>query len=458
MFLENAKKLPGIRALHGTPRLMGAYHFFLAWLGAVLYGFPSRELVVIGVTGTKGKSTTCDIIAQILRVAGFRVGMVTTVRIWIGDEERENLTKQTMPGRFALQKLLREMVRAGCGYAVIETSSEGILQYRHRFIDYRIGVFTNLSPEHIERHGGLENYRAAKVELFRKIARHPNGVGIYNLDDPSVGYFLKPGVGARYGFTFKKRGENEASGLAAVMRVTDARFGKEDTSFSLNKVRFTMPLVGEFNLRNAAAAACAAISQGVPLPTVQKALGLARSLPGRLERVDLGQRFTVIIDYAHEPSSLESIYRAARLFRPKQLICLLGSQGGGRDRAKREIMGRVAGTHCDSVVLTNEDPYDEDPMKIIGDIKSGVLKVKRAGKEKIFAMPDRREGIRRALSLARIGDAVVLTGKGGEAWMCLDGGRMIPWNERKVVEEELELFLEKKGRSGQDRPRVSGLG
>lgn len=174
--------------------IFSIYHWKLAFFGALIYGFPSRKLKVIGVTGTKGKTTTCNLLAQILQEAGFKTGMATTVNFRIGEREWINEYKQTMLGRFRLQKLLRQMVREGCRYAVIETSSEGILQYRHRFVDYSVAVFTNLSPEHIERHGSFENYRAAKLKLFEKVARKKDGVGVYNLDDPSVKYFLRPGV------------------------------------------------------------------------------------------------------------------------------------------------------------------------------------------------------------------------------------------------------------------------
>lgn len=201
------------------------YHFSLAFLAAVFYGFPSRKMIVIGVTGTKGKTTTCNLIADILQGAGFKTGLASTVNFRIGDKEWVNETKQTMLGRFALQKFLRQMADSGCKYAVIETSSEGIIQYRQRFIDYNVAVFTNLSPEHIERHGGFEKYRAAKVKLFEQVAKRRNGVGIYphtitkiinffrprrkssfgvgvyNLDDKNVGYFLKPAIKAKYGFS-----------------------------------------------------------------------------------------------------------------------------------------------------------------------------------------------------------------------------------------------------------------
>jgi len=188
--------------------LLSRYHWKLAFLGALIYGFPSRKLKVIGVTGTKGKTTTCNLIAQILQGAGYKTGMATTVNFRIGEKEWINEYKQTMLGRFRLQKLLRQMVREGCQYAVIETSSEGILQHRHRFIDYSVAVFTNLSPEHIERHGSFENYREAKLGLFKKVARKKDGIGVYNLDDENVEHFLKPNIKNKFGYGLKTQNTN----------------------------------------------------------------------------------------------------------------------------------------------------------------------------------------------------------------------------------------------------------
>ena len=174
------------------------YHFLMAYFSALFYDFPSKKMIVVGVTGTKGKTTTCDLIYQILNFAGYKTGLATTANFAISDLKWQNNSKQTMLGRFELQKLLARMAKENCIYAIIETSSEGILQFRHRFIDYDIAVFTNLSPEHIERHGSFENYRNAKIKLFEKVAKEENSIGIYNLDDENAKYFLKPKIKNRY--------------------------------------------------------------------------------------------------------------------------------------------------------------------------------------------------------------------------------------------------------------------
>lgn len=409
------------------------YHWILSFLGAFFYGFPSKKLIVIGVTGTKGKTTTCNLIAQILNGVGFKTGMTSTVNFRIGEKEWINTSKQTMLGRFQLQKLLSQMIKAGCRYAVIETSSEGILQYRHRFIDYSIVVFTNLSPEHIERHGSFENYRAAKLKLFEQVVKKPNGIGIYNLDDKNISYFLKPKIARQYVYTLKlKKTIGEIQNLYQVSKVKSTAQG---TSFLFNNEQYTMPLVGEFNVYNAAAAICVALSQDIWPSKIKKALSKVKAPAGRLELINRGQNFIVVIDYAHEPASLEAVYKIVKsqiANRKSRLICLLGSQGGGRDKWKRPEMGKIAAKYCDKIILTNEDPYDESPLKIINDVASGI---KNKSVKKII---DRRKAIKAALSLAKKGDAVILTGKGGEVWMCVGKGGKIPWDERKIVEEILQ--------------------
>jgi UDP-N-acetylmuramoyl-L-alanyl-D-glutamate--2,6-diaminopimelate ligase len=423
------------------------YHWVLSFLGALFYFFPSRKMTVIGITGTKGKTTTCYLIAQILEAAGYKIGMATTALFKIGNKEWINDTKQTMLGRFQLQKLLSEMVKNGCQYAIIETSSEGILQYRHRFIDYDVAVFTNLSPEHIERHKSFENYRQAKLKLFEKVAQKKHGIGVYNLDDENVGYFLRPKITKQYIYTLKLPADRgQIQNLYSISHIKSSVFG---TTFLFStpdgkSENFEMPLIGEFNVYNSAAAICVAISQGLSIPEIKKTLSKVKAPPGRLELINKGQNFTVIVDYAHEPASLEAIYKtiskAQIAKRKSRLICLLGSQGGGRDKWKRAEMGKVAAKYCDKIILTNEDPYDENPVQIINDIEAGFSQIPNSKfkiQKNYWKILDRREAIEKALLLAKKGDVLILTGKGGEVWMCMENGKKIPWNEKRIVEELL---------------------
>ncbi|MDP3725227.1 MAG: UDP-N-acetylmuramyl-tripeptide synthetase, partial [Nanoarchaeota archaeon] len=433
--------------------LQSPYHFALAWLADVWYGMPSRRMYVIGVTGTKGKTTTANLLADILGAAGRKTGVTSSVYFRFGSERIINDTKQGMPGRFYLQKLLAEMVRKGCTHAVVETTSEGMIQHRHRFIDYNAAVFTNLTPEHIERHGSFEKYRDTKVKLFEKVARKKpfgaaqdtDGIGVYNLDDGNVGYFLKPKVPTKIGFSLgKSQITNHKSQINSKLQIQNIKLTDDGSEFDIEGVRFQIPLVGEFNVYNAVAAIAMARTLGVSLEMCAEILRDIKPLPGRFEvikvvlpRQSAGQDdnhdFVVIVDYAHEPKSLEECYKAAQLFlrdpslrsgRPDggRVVCLLGSQGGGRDKWKRPEMGRVAARYCDEIVLTNEDPYDEIPLNIINDIEEGIssqLKVESC-KLKAYKIIDRKEAIRKAIFLAGPGDVVILTGKGGEVWMCLE--------------------------------------
>jgi UDP-N-acetylmuramoyl-L-alanyl-D-glutamate--2,6-diaminopimelate ligase len=435
---ERFKKLFLVRFFYELPGVSSVYHFTLAFLGALAYAFPSKKLTVIGVTGTKGKTTVCNLIAQILESAGHKTGLATTVNFKVGDKEWINDMKQTMSGRFALQKLLRDMVRAGCKYAVIETSSEGILQYRHRFIDYSVAVFTNLTPEHIERHGSFEKYREAKVKLFEQVAKKEGGIGVYNLDDPSVGYFLAPSVGKKYGFFTQIRNTNHE--IPNKYQILNVKLDKTGSEFGLGGKKYKMPLIGEFNVYNAAAAICVALSQGVSTENIRDTLSTIKPTPGRFEIIDKGQDFTVVVDYAHEPASLEAVYQTAKeLFvksRESRIIGVLGSPGGGRDRWKRKAMGEVAAKYCDAIILTSDDSYDEPTDQIISEIKSGISNSQFLISN-VLEIVDRGEAIRKAVSLARTGDIVLVTGKGGEVTMCVAGGKVIPWSDRKVVEEAL---------------------
>ncbi len=406
------------------------YHYLLGFFGGLFYRNPSKKLFVVGVTGTKGKTTTSYLIYQILNAAGLKTGMTTSVFFGDGDNLWKNETKHAMPGRFKLQKLLAKIAKNGCKYVVVETSSEGILQYRHKFIDYSAAIFTNISPEHIERHRGFENYRKAKINLFQKVAKKKNGVGIFNLDDKNASYFLKTGIKNRFGFGMNFEVTNFE--FKNKYKISNIKLFINGSEFELGGQKFQIPLIGEFNVYNAGAAICFALSQGISLEKAGEILKNVKSIPGRLEIVDKGQDFTVIVDYAHEPASLEAAYKTAKLFNPQKLICVLGSQGGGRDKWKRTKMGEIADGFCQEIVLTNEDPYDENPEKILDDIESGIH-----NKNKIHKISDRREGLRKAISLAQKNDVVISTGKGGETWMCVEGNKKISWNEKEIIEEIL---------------------
>ncbi|MFH1582318.1 MAG: UDP-N-acetylmuramoyl-L-alanyl-D-glutamate--2,6-diaminopimelate ligase [bacterium] len=381
--------------------LLSWYHFGLAFLGAFFYRFPSRQLKVIGVTGTNGKTTVVNLTANILEEAGFKVASLSSVRFKIGDKEKENTLKMTMPGRFKIQKFLKDGIKTGCKYAVLEISSEGIKQYRHKFINFEVAVITNLSPEHIESHGGFENYKKAKGKLFSSTKK----VHIVNIDDKNSDYFLSFNANKKY------------------------TYGWEKGDINTKNTNFKLPLIGRFNIYNALSAICVGLSQGISLEVCQKALEKSKGIPGRMEEV-ISSPFKVIVDYAVTPDALEQLYKTIKeTFSPSKIIAVFGSCGGGRDKWRRPILGEIASKHCQEIIITNEDPYDEDPMEIINQVAKGM-------ERKAKKILDRRKAIKEALQIAKQGDIVIITGKGCEPWIMEAKGKKIPWDDRQVAREE----------------------
>lgn len=418
--------------------LLKYYHLILVELAALFYGYPSRKMIVIGVTGTKGKSSTAYLLAKILEEAGYKVGLTSTVLFKIGGREWLNPYKMTMLGRFRLQKMLREMVGAGVRYAVVETSSEGILQSRHRGIEYDVAVFTNLSPEHLESHGSYANYRAAKAELFKSLKKKKlDGkeiprVIIANADDKEAEYFLQFPADKKLTFTL----ENKVIDGIMTVAVEDIALGEGGSRFRVDGQNFSLGILGRFNIYNAMAAITVAAAQNIPLAAANAALSKINSIPGRFEMIDGGQPFKVIVDYAHEPKSMEEIFAAVNLLPHKRIIHVFGGTGGGRDQAKRAVLGKISAANADQIIITNDDPYDEDRNKIADNIIGGIKAAGYSDYEKIL---DRREAIRRAFRLAQAGDLVLITGKGAEQAMMI-GGKKVPWDDRKIVKEELGRY------------------
>jgi len=401
--------------------LVGYYHKFLVGVANIIYWFPSRKLVVIGVTGTKGKSTTCNMIWQILTQAGYTTGIATTANFRIGQKEWTNDTKMTMQGRLRLQKLLRQMVRAGCTHAVIETSSEGIKQNRHWGIKYQIGVFTNLAPEHIESHGSFENYRDAKMELFKKLKGLK--ISILNHDDENFSFFKNVPAHQYIYFGLKD---------GADLQVQEIKEVNDGFNFIIKGHRFHLPLIGVFNIQNAVAAISVGKALNINWQDMIKALENFSYMPGRMEKIISRKGFIVYVDYAHTPESLSAVYQTLQP-KTKRLIAVLGSCGGGRDKAKRPLLGTLAATYCQVVFITNEDPYDEDPMTIIDEVYEGT---KGYPSVEIYKVIDRAEAIDQALHLAQAGDIVVITGKGSEQALMTKAGKQ-PWDDREVVRKVL---------------------
>ncbi len=415
------------------------YHFFLARLSAFVYRYPSEELIVIGVTGTNGKTTASYLIAKALEATGEKVGCTTTALLKIGDREWLNPTKMTMPGRFFLQRMLRQMVDAGCRYVVIETSSQGLAQSRHIGISYDVAVFTNLTPEHIEAHGGFEAYKAAKGILFQHVAaRHAKYIGgklvptlaILNADSEHAEFYAHAAKGAHIEW-YSRTG---ARGLTPDEYHLEAK--GTDLVVKGNYGRLQLP--GAYNVENTLAALATAEALGAPMGKALAAICALSFVPGRYELVDQGQPFRVIIDYAAEPAAMQQLYAALRLSPRARLIHVLGSCGGGRDVARRPILGELAGKEADIVIVTNEDPYDDSPRAIIDQVAAGARSAGKVEGETLFLVDDRAQAIECAIQLAQADDVVLLTGKGSELWMCVANGKKLPWSERAVAEAALK--------------------
>ena len=431
------------------------YHVALAYAGAILYGFPSQSMKVIGVTGTKGKSTVTFLVSKILEANGDNVAAIGSLGFKIKDKEWPNTLKMTMPGRFKLQRFLYEAKKVGCRYVVLEVTSEGIKQKRHLGIKFDCAVFTNLHKEHLESHGSFENYYKAKQELFRRT----QNIHVINADDPNAELFSKF-PSNRTIFYGINRGD---------IKALDLNVGSDKSSFNVYGTEFRINFGGEFNVLNVLAALSVAAMYKIDLPSAKPVLESIKSIPGRMEFIPAfvktsageAKRFNVVVDYAHTPDSLEAVYRTLRenmkahpsheasegKTQTSKLVCVLGAAGGGRDKWKRPEFGRIASEYCDEIILTDEDPYDENPKTIIEDIMKGFSSQIPNSKSQIpnnnqisksQTILDRKEAIKKALTDAREGDTVIITGKGSETSMAVAGGKKIPWSDKAVIQGLLQ--------------------
>jgi UDP-N-acetylmuramoyl-L-alanyl-D-glutamate--2,6-diaminopimelate ligase len=428
--------------------ILQLYHKVLAVLANYIYGFPSRKMVVIGVTGTKGKSSTVVMITRILEEAGLHAGSMNTIFFKIGDKEWPNNKKQGMLGRLQLQKMLRRMVKKGCTHVVIEVTSEGILQQRQWGIAFDVAVFTNLSPEHIESHGSYKQYQEAKERIFKMLAfsyrkvfddKQIKKIIVANADDKASESFLRHKSDEKWLVSAsceKNHDQDEYKRLCA-QSIRDAAQG---AVINVKGSLIQLSMHGEFMGENALLAIAAARSIGISFSACEQALERIKCIPGRAELVQTNNGFSVMIDYAHEPKSYSAVLETARkLSKDYKLIVVCGITGGGRDKARRPELGSIAAKYADYIVFTNEDPYDDDPISLINQIASGIPSEESHWQENTtwWRIVDRTQAIIKAISLARKGDVVLLLGKGSETVMIVKSGKHIPWSDRAVAEEIL---------------------
>lgn len=392
-----------------------AYHRLLSIAGAIRYSFPAKDLKIIGVTGTKGKSTTVEILNSILKNAGYKTAITSTIHFQIGDVEKPNLYKMSMPGRFFMQNFLHKAKEAKCDFVILEMTSEGAKFFRHKYIPLDALIFTNLAPEHIESHGSFEKYREAKLSLVDNL-KDKKGFLVVNSDDENSEYFLKRHNGNGKKFSFKL---NDAVSMK-VNREIELRFG-DITIYS--------KLHGEFNVLNILAAATCAKELGISDEDIKKGVESLEVVKGRAEYIREGQNFDVVVDYAHTPDSLLALYKS---FEGQRKICVLGATGGGRDKWKRPAMAKVANDFCDQIILTNDDPYDEDPMQIVNDMKTEV------SEEKLQIIIDRKKAIEKAVSMAKENDAVLITGKGTDPFLMESNGKKTPWSDARFARDAIK--------------------
>ncbi len=425
----------------------------LATAAAWWYGDPSHELAVVGITGTDGKTTTSFLATAALEAAGVRTGMIGTAATRIGGQQEPNAAHATTPDAPHLQSMLRAMVGAGDHASVIESTSHGLALDRVGSVAYDIAILTNVTHEHLEFHGSWDAYRAAKLSLFERLATTDRGrgrtpaiakpsdrtwpkTGIVNADDPSAGLFI--GVTQEAGARVLTYGTDPTADIRATRVEEDADGIRIAYTAPSGDATMHLRLAGRFNVHNALAVVALGEAAGLDPERVREGLGRLDGVPGRMERVDLGQPFGVIVDYAHSPASLQTVLdllAPVAAARGGGVIALFGS-AGERDTAKRPQMGRIAGERARLVVVTDEDPRDEDRHAILEDIARGAESAgKRRGRD-LLVIADRRAAIATALEAARAGDIVLLAGKGHERTIIGPSGAT-PWDERAEAEAAL---------------------
>lgn len=437
--------------LHRLKRLIpksavNSFHYVEALAAGFAYHHPSNEMITIGIVGSKGKTTLANLLWASLSGDDSKVGLIGTANIRIGNQEKLNPYHMTMPGRHHLQKTLAEMKSAGCRYAIMEVPSEGQAQWRHIGVQYDILVFTNVTREIMASHDySLEVLHQHNQRVFHQFSQHKPKT-IHGRVQPKI---LLANADAEHFPTYfahladiKRSYSLQAKSDYRAQRIQSHAVSSE---FVINKHAYKINIAGTINVSNATGAIATALELGKQPTDIARGLLRLEAVPGRMERINAGQDFTVIVDYAHEETGMQALMDGVRDMTKKsnQIITLLGAEGGGRDEIKRPIMGEIAMRGSAYVVLSNVDPYRDNPEKIIDDIALGVERGGGKLNKDYYKITDRREGIRRALELAQPGDIVLITGKGSEQSIIIDGVKS-NWDDRTVVKQELKKLLKKK--------------
>lgn len=417
-------------------------HYSESLAAAQKYKHPSNKMIVIGLVGSKGKTTTANMLWSILSAGGSKVGLIGTANIRYGQKEELNRYHMTMPGAFVLQRLLAKMSAINCQYVIMEVPSEGQTQYRHIGINFDILIFTNVTNELMAAHDfSLETLHKHNKRVFKKLS----GSKRKSINGKTIPKTIVANIDNKYAkdyMAFKADNKITFGTGQSDYRLLNVKDTPSGISFDINKDDYRVRILGKINSINAAGAIAAASALGISKSSIQKALSKLPTIPGRMEVIEGKQLFTVIVDYAHEQASMTALMDSARDIKPKgaKIITLLGAEGGGRDKAKRPEMGAICAKGSDIIILSNVDPYEDDPITILDGIARGALSTGAEKDKSMFIIPDRRAGIRKALELAGAGDLVLITGKGAEQSMEI-GGKSIAWDDRKVAREELNKLV-----------------
>jgi len=400
------------------------WHLPQSFLAALINGFPARKITVIGVAGTKGKTTTCNLISQLLEGAGQKTAMISTALVKIGSKTELNNIKMTTPSPFFLQNFIRKAVKEKCQYLVLETSSHALVQHRTLTIHFKIAVLTNMMSDHLEYHKTKEDYTNAHLKMLGSHLEYL----IFNDDDPNLNKFKNLPLSSAKKITYSL--ENKKEILA-----TNLSLNSKGSSFQLKSpqglIEIKTPLLGKFNIYNSLAAIATALSQDVDLEIIKKIMSQIADTPGRMERINCGQKFEVIVDYAHSVDSLKNFFELVSSLGARKIITVFGACGD-RDPTVRPSMGKIVEQNSDYIIVANDDPYSEDPEKIAQGLLEGMTK--KEGR--VWKILDRREAIKKAISLAQEGDLALVLGKGSEQWQVFKTQR-IPWDDRQVIREIL---------------------
>lgn len=397
-------------------------------------------MVIIGVTGTKGKTSTAHIIYQLLNNLGAPTGLVSTAVIDDGKGEQLNWFRMTQMSGPVTHKLLADMLKAEKKYAVIEVSSEGLAQHRHYGINFDIAVFTNLTPDHVEAHGSFQAYKEAKAILFKAVSKRQETRDKRQIN-PKVQKTIVANLDSEHGlyylnFKADKHVTYAIDNASANLVATNIQTTPTGSVFDLSLATCHLSLPGKFNVYNVLAATAVAQSLGFEMGAIATAIDELGPIPGRMEVLQT-QPFTVVVDYAHEKASMAALYEAVKSWPHKRIIQVFGATGGVRDKSRRTDLGSLAGKFVDIAIITDEDPFDEDPQTIIHDIADKAAAEGKIIGKNLFRNPDRRGAIAKALSLAEPGDLVLITGKGAEQRIARANGQYENWDDRTVTREVL---------------------